>query len=67
MGNKCTGMFIEKDLKFDSHINKIINTANCTMGNIQGSCRFLKRETFLKLYKVKVRLQLDYTNTGLGN
>ena len=58
---KDLGFIIDNKLKFSEHINQMVNKDNSIMGVIRRSFRFLDPQTFLKLYKSRVRPHLEYT------
>ena len=57
---KDLGVMIDEDLKFNSHINTIVNKANSIMGAIRRAFQHLDSATFLKVYKGLVRPHLEY-------
>ena len=59
---KDLGVIFDKDLSFDTHIQKSINKANQMIGLIKRSFSYLNKDTFLKLYKAMVRPHLEYGN-----
>ena len=48
---KDLGVVFDSTLKFDIHINNIVNKANQTLGIIKRNFKFLDNDVFLKLYK----------------
>ena len=59
---KDRGVIFDKDLSFDTHIQKCINKANQMIGLIKRTFSYLNKDTFLKLYKAMVRPHLEYGN-----
>ena len=59
---KDLGVIFDKDLSFDTHIQKSINKANQMIGLIKRTFSYLNKDTFLKLYKAMVRSHLEYGN-----
>ena len=62
-GSNCEkdlGVYFDKSLKFDLHINSIINKANRTLGIVRRTFDNIDKETFRLLYKGLVRSQLEY-------
>ncbi len=56
------GVIFSNDLKFDKHINQIINKANQVTGIIKRSFSYIDKDMFLKLYKTIIRPQIEYAN-----
>ena len=54
------GITIDKDLHFKEHISVVVNKANCILGIIRRTFRYLDAGTLLLLYKVMVRPVLEY-------
>ena len=61
-GEKDFSVIFDKDLSFDTHIQKCINKANQMTGLIKRTFCYLNKDTFLKLYKAMVRPHLEYEN-----
>ena len=59
---KDLGVYIDKKLKFDSHISTKINKANNTLGAIRRSFTYLDSTILLRLYTSLIRPQLEYAN-----
>ena len=59
---KDLGVIIDSKLKFDSHINEKVKTANKIMGVIRRSFEHLDQESFVYLFKGLVRPHLEYAN-----
>ena len=55
-------VIFDKDLSFDTYIQKCINKASQMIGLIKGTFSYLNKDTFLKLYKAMVRPHLEYGN-----
>ena len=55
-------MLIDDELAFAAHINMIVAKANRTLGVIKRKFRHLYTESFITLYKVKVRSVLEYAS-----
>ena len=58
---KDLGVYIDEKLTFETHIGKVINTANKVTGLIARQFRYLK-EVFLNLYKSLVRPHVEYSS-----
>ena len=54
------GIVVDDRLKFDDHINSIVNKANQMMGIISRMFTNLDKDIFLPLYKTMVRSKLEY-------
>jgi hypothetical protein len=59
---KDIGVTMEGNLKFRTHINEKINTANKLVGIIRRSFKYLDEAIFRKLFKALVRPHLEYAN-----
>ena len=59
---KDVGVTFSDNLKFDIHINNIVNKANQMVGIIKRSFTYLDKDMFLLLYKALVRPHLKYAN-----
>ena len=59
---KDIGVTVDKDLKFEIHMQEKINKANTIMGIIRRSFTYLDCNMFNKLYKALVRPHLEYAN-----
>ena len=59
---KDLGVYIDKKLKFDSHISNKINKANNILGAIRRSFSYLDNTIMLRLYTSLIRPHLDYAN-----
>ena len=57
---KDLGVIVDSDLVFREHVSQIVTKANCTLGIIRRSFRFLDRATIMLLYKALVRPVLEY-------
>ena len=57
---KDLGVIVDSDLVFREHVSQIVKKANCTLGIIRRSFRFLDRATIMLLYKALVRPVLEY-------
>ena len=57
---KDLGIWFQNTLKFDEHINYIVNRANRLLGLIKRTFKSLDRDSFLILYKSLIRSILDY-------
>ncbi|ELU06066.1 hypothetical protein CAPTEDRAFT_71659, partial [Capitella teleta] len=51
-----------RPLHFSDHINDITNKASRTLNAIKRKCRHLDNDTFLTLYKAKIRPTLEYVS-----
>jgi hypothetical protein len=65
--NKCEeekdlGVTFDKDLNFNAHIQRIVNTANQVSGMIKRAFTFIDKDVFLQLFKTFVRPHLEYGN-----
>ena len=56
------GILFKKNLKFDEHIDKVVNKVNRISGLIRRKFTHIDKSTFLTLYKSLVRSHLDYGN-----
>ena len=59
---KDVGVIFSPNLKFDEHINTIINKANQLIGLIKRSFTHIDNNFLIKLYKSIVRPHLEYAN-----
>ena len=57
---KDIGVVVDKNLKFEKHINAKIETANKILAIIGRTYMFLNIEIFIPLYKALVRSHFDY-------
>ena len=57
---KDLGVTFDRDLKFNHHINSIVNKANSRLGLIKRTITTRSREVILPLYKSLVRPILEY-------
>lgn len=57
---KDLGIWFKNDLKFDDHINYVVNRCNKLLGLIKRTFKTLDKESFLTLYKSLIRSILDY-------
>ena len=57
---KDLGIWFQDNLKFDKHINYIVNRSNKLLGLIKRTFKALDKDSFLILYKSLVRSILDY-------
>lgn len=57
---KDLGVYFDNALKFDHHINTIINRANRMLGIVRRTFSYLNKETFCQLYKGLIRPHLEY-------
>ena len=60
---KDLGVTFDPSLKFNKHINTVVNKANGTLGLIRRNFKFIDKDIFLKLYKALVRPHLEYGQT----
>ena len=56
------GILFKKNLKFDEHIDKVVNKVNRISGLVRRKFTHIDKSTFLTLYKSLVRSHLDYGN-----
>jgi len=59
---KDLGVTFDPQLKFDVHIQTIVNKANRMVGLIRRAFSFLNRDVLVQLYKTLVRPHLEYGN-----
>ena len=57
---KDLGVLFDKSLKFDQHINSIINKANRNLGIIRKTFEFMDKSIFCLIFKGLVRPHLEY-------
>ena len=57
---KDIGVVVDKNLKFEKHINAKIETANKILEIIRRTYMFLNIEIFILLYKALVRSHFEY-------
>ena len=60
---KDLGIWFQNNLKFDEHINYIVNRANRLVGLFKGTFKSLDKDLFLILYKSLIRSILDYAGS----
>ena len=53
-------MIFDQSLKFDLHIDNIVNKANSMIGLIKRNFSFMDIDIFLNLYKALIRPHLEY-------
>ena len=56
------GIVFKNNLKFDEHINKVVNKVNSIIGLIRRKFTHIDKSLFLTLYKSLVRSHLHYGN-----
>ena len=61
---KDLGVLTDKDLKFTTHCQQKINTANKMLMCIKHSFKFIDETMFLLLYKSLVRPHLEFASTA---
>ena len=54
------GIHVDYELKFDKHIQKVVNKANAMVGLIRRTYKYLDHQSFVLLYKALVRSHMDY-------
>ena len=59
---KDLGIWVDNELGFKEHINKVVNKANSTLAIIRRSYTYLDRQSLALLYKALVRPLLEYGN-----
>ena len=59
---KDLGVIVDSELKFKTHIAKVVNKANSLMGTIRRSFRYLDHQNFKLLYCAQIRSNLEYAN-----
>ena len=59
---KDLGIWVDNELGFKDHINKVVNKANSTFGIIRRSYTYLGRQNLALLYEALVRPLLEYRN-----
>jgi len=57
---KDLGVYLSKDLKWDFHINYMINKANRVLGMIKHPFKYLNKNSLKLLFTSLVRSQLEY-------
>ena len=57
------GVIFDKNLKFDSHIDKKVNKAYSILGFINRNFRNMNLKSFVLIYKSMVRSHVEYTNS----
>jgi hypothetical protein len=60
---KDIGIFIDDELKFDTHINHIVNKANRILAICKRTFASINIDTFRLLYKGLIRPQLEYASS----
>ena len=60
---KDLGIWFQNNLKFDEHINYIVNRANRLVGLIKWTFKSLDKDLFLILYKSLIRSILEFGGT----
>ena len=60
---KDLGVYTDKDLKFTTHCQNKINTANKMLMYIKHTFKFIDENIFLMLYKTLVRPHLEFAST----
>ena len=60
---KDLGVVVDNQLKFSSHCDKIVNTANKLLGIMRRAFSFLDRTTFSLVYKGIIRPVIEYAST----
>ena len=59
---KDLGVFFDKQLSFDYHIQSVVSKANQMLGIIKRCFKYWDKEIFLNLFKTYVRPHLEYAN-----
>ncbi|ELU08779.1 hypothetical protein CAPTEDRAFT_66515, partial [Capitella teleta] len=59
---KVLGITFDNRLHFSDHINNTTNNASRTLNAIKGKFRHLDNDTFLTLYKAKIRPTFEYAS-----
>ena len=59
---KDIGVTVDKDLKFEMHMQAKINKATSVMGIIRRSFSYMDCSIFTKLYKALIRPHMEYAN-----
>ncbi len=59
---KDLGVYIDNELKFRSHIDRVSKKANCILGLIRRSFEFIDKGIFKTLFTSLVRPHLEYGN-----
>ena len=57
---KDLGVHFDKSLRFDHHINTIINKANRTLGIVRKTFDYMNKDTFCQIFKGLIRPHLEY-------
>ena len=53
-------MYLDTKLNFQEHLNNVLSKVNKTIGSLHKLQAFLRRQSLVTLYKVFIRLHLDY-------
>ena len=59
---KDLGVSFDGNLKFNQHIESVVNKANKLVGIMKRTYKYLDKESFLLLYKSLIRPHLEYAN-----
>ena len=57
---KYLGIWVDNELGFKEHINKVVNEVNAALGIIRSSYTYLYRQNLALLYKALVCPLLEY-------
>ena len=63
---KDLGVVMTRDLKASSNVNECVKRANQTLGMIRRTFSYLDETSFVQLYKVFVRPQLEYCQQAVN-
>ena len=59
---KDLGVIVDSQLRFKTHIAKVVNKANSLMGTIRRSFKYLDHQNFKLLYCAQIRTNLEYAS-----
>ena len=59
---KDLGVYVDDKLSFETHVTKVVNTANKITGIIYRNFKMMGDEVFTNLYKTLVRPHLEYSS-----
>ena len=59
-GEKDIGVFVDKNLSFNKHIQNQVNKANNIMGLIRRTYTYLDEQSFKDLFQALVRPHIEY-------
>ena len=59
---KDLGVYMDSNLNFQTHISKIVATANKVTVTLRRNFKYMGEETFITLYKSLIRPHLEYSS-----